>query len=329
MKRFKNILLVVNVDARQQAMARAISLAVQNHARLTVLAVVEDPGVHALPDIDAISTEDLREQLLTDRREQIEGLAAGIARRGIDVGTRVVTGIAFVEIIRQVLRDRHDLVVLAAEGRRGFTERLFGSTSMHLMRKCPCPVWVVKPTKHLAYRRILAAIELGEDFQDSERESLNPLILQLASSLARMDGSQLHIVHVWSVFGEAYMEGRGGLTGKSIQRLRRDTKQEYAKRMARSLKPIDLRGLVSYRHLPRNDDVPWAIVKLAKSKKIDLLVMGTLHRTGLAGFFIGNTAEKVLSEVNCSVLTVKPAGFVTPVRIDDVAGDAQVQHGQQ
>jgi len=57
-------------------------------------------------------------------------------------------------------------------------------------------------------------------------------------------------------------------------------------------------------------------------------VMGTLHRTGLAGFFIGNTAEKVLSEVNCSVLTVKPAGFVTPVSLDDVAGDAQVQHGQ-
>jgi nucleotide-binding universal stress UspA family protein len=136
-------------------------------------------------------------------------------------------------------------------------------------------------------------------------------------------------VHVWSVFGEAYMEARGGLSGKSIQRLRRDAKQEYARRLDRTLQPIDLDGLITYRHLPRNDDVPWAIVKLAKSKKIDLLVMGTVHRSGLAGFFIGNTAEKVLSEVNCSVLTVKPAGFVTPVPLNDTQGNGNVEHGQQ
>jgi len=45
--------------------------------------------------------------------------------------------------------------------------------------------------------------------------------------------------------------------------------------------------------------------------------MGTVCRTGLSGFIIGNTAEKVLSEVNCSVLTVKPEGFVTPVTLED------------
>ena len=64
-------------------------------------------------------------------------------------------------------------------------------------------------------------------------------------------------------------------------------------------------------------DVSKAIVKLEKKKAIDLLVMGTVCRTGLSGFIIGNTAEKVLSEVNCSVLTVKPEGFVTPVTLED------------
>jgi len=37
----------------------------------------------------------------------------------------------------------------------------------------------------------------------------------------------------------------------------------------------------------------------------------------VAGFFIGNTAESVLQQVNCSVLTVKPEGFVSPVKLDD------------
>ena len=52
----------------------------------------------------------------------------------------------------------HDLVIMTAEGKDGFRERLFGSTSMHLMRECPCPVWVMKPTRRKRIERILAAV---------------------------------------------------------------------------------------------------------------------------------------------------------------------------
>ncbi|NJO21650.1 MAG: universal stress protein [Sphingomonadales bacterium] len=45
--------------------------------------------------------------------------------------------------------------------------------------------------------------------------------------------------------------------------------------------------------------------------------MGTVTRTGIAGFLIGATAEDVLRQVDCSVLTVKPDGFVTPVAASD------------
>jgi len=44
--------------------------------------------------------------------------------------------------------------------------------------------------------------------------------------------------------------------------------------------------------------------------------MGTLSRTGISGLLIGNTAEKVLRQVDCSVLIVKPDGFITPVKLD-------------
>jgi len=94
-------------------------------------------------------------------------------------------------------------------------------------------------------------------------------------------------------------------------------KQHYATQLDNLLTGIDLKGIISHRHLPRSMDVPEAIIKLAKNNAIELLVMGTVCRTGLAGLIIGNTAEKVLSEVNCSVLTVKPEGFVTPVTLEE------------
>ena len=51
----------------------------------------------------------------------------------------------------------------------------------------------------------------------------------------------------------------------------------------------------------------------AADHEIDLVLMGTVCRTGIAGMLIGNTAEYVLQQVDCSVLAVKPDGFVSPI----------------
>lgn len=58
------------------------------------------------------------------------------------------------------------------------------------------------------------------------------------------------------------------------------------------------------------------IPKLAQAKEVDLIVMGTVSRAGIAGLLIGNTAEKVLRRVDCSMLTVKPEGFISPVKLE-------------
>ncbi|MFG0289007.1 MAG: universal stress protein, partial [Rhodopirellula sp. JB044] len=53
---------------------------------------------------------------------------------------------------------------------------------------------------------------------------------------------------------------------------------------------------------------------VADEVEADLMVMGTVCRTGIAGVLIGNTAETVLSDINCSLLALKPEGFQSPVR---------------
>ena len=58
------------------------------------------------------------------------------------------------------------------------------------------------------------------------------------------------------------------------------------------------------------------IPALAKQIEADLIVMGTVARTGVPGFIIGNTAEAILGQIECSVLALKPPGFVTPVTVN-------------
>ncbi len=62
-------------------------------------------------------------------------------------------------------------------------------------------------------------------------------------------------------------------------------------------------------------EIPFAgIINVAKKNKIDMIVMGTHGRTGIAHILIGSVAEKVVRKAPCSVLTVRQSGhkFVMP-----------------
>ena len=58
------------------------------------------------------------------------------------------------------------------------------------------------------------------------------------------------------------------------------------------------------------------IPQFARDNAVDLIVMGTVALTGIAGLLIGSTAERLLRHVECSLLTVKPEEFVSPVKLD-------------
>ena len=58
------------------------------------------------------------------------------------------------------------------------------------------------------------------------------------------------------------------------------------------------------------------IPQFVQEKDADLLVMGTVARSGITGVVMGNTAERILDRVQCAVLAVKPAGFVCPIKLN-------------
>jgi nucleotide-binding universal stress UspA family protein len=149
---------------------------------------------------------------------------------------------------------------------------------------------------------------------DQQPDSLSPLILQLAGSMARKEAGELHIVHVWHLFGERYVRS-GGMTEEDVQETKAKEKMQHKQRFDTLLGRVDVTDLKPHLHLIEGDPDE-RIPELAAAQGIDLLVMGSVSRTGIAGFLIGNTAEEVLNQVDCSVLTLKPEGFVTPVTLE-------------
>jgi nucleotide-binding universal stress UspA family protein len=125
------------------------------------------------------------------------------------------------------------------------------------------------------------------------------------------ENSELHVVQAWNVYEENILPDDVTALGNGEE----PGEPEIHKRLVSELLArYTVKGLNPQVHLTEGnaEDV---ILSLAREEHIELIVMGTVGRVGLPGFFIGNTAEEVLRQVDCSVLTVKPDGFVTPVTI--------------
>lgn len=292
------------------ALDKAVTLVRQNGGRLTLFSVLKKPpGIHGY---SASAAHDQQVAAVAARREWLRALTVPLQGDDIDVAINVAEGVAFLEIVRQVLREQHDLVITTAEEAKGIRARVFGATSMHLIRKCPCPVWVVKRAQTRPHARILAAVD--PSVSDPRRDSLNPQILELAGSMARKEAAELHIVHVWSLFGERYLHN-SGMTEKEFQETKAYEKEQHKQHFDILLNRVDVTDLKPHVYLVEGDPVEY-IPALVADLDIDLLVMGSVGRVGIAGFLIGNTAEEVLNQVDSSLLTLKPDGFVTPVTLE-------------
>jgi universal stress protein E len=313
MKRFTNILYYT--DGRNEdrpALERAVELALRNHAQLTVLGVLRQLPRDLQRLVPVTPPADLQDLAVADWQAQLEQWVAPVRPAGLQLRVEVRCGTPFLEIIGAVLARQHDLVMLAADG-TGPQQPVLGATSLRLMRKCPCPVWAIKPGPHRRFERVLAAV--NPDPYDEEHQGVNAKIMELAASLARLEGSELRVVHAWDVEGENVLRRwHKHLPAAEVDRLVLETETTHRQWLDQLLAHHPLTGIPHDVHLLRGEAAQ-VIVTLADKRSVDLIIMGTVGRTGIPGFLIGNTAETVLRQVHCSVLAVKPDGFVSPVKL--------------
>ena len=157
---------------------------------------------------------------------------------------------------------------------------------------------------------------MDPDPLDVVRDGVNTKIMELATSLAELEDSELHVVHAWQVCDPTGWRGWQERVPKAqVDDWVEQTRAAHQRRFDELLGKFNLKELKHRLHLVEGE-AGTVIPQLAGKERIDLIVMGTMARAGLEGYFIGNTAETVLQRVACSVLTVKPDGFVSPVRLE-------------
>lgn len=331
MKRFKSILVVCQEDSQPElAIERARLLAKQNGARITLVDVVSPRGfemAEVISNVTDRASHEVTTQLSQYHQARLTEYGQSLRDSGIETKARVLNGVEFVEIVRAVLRDGHDLIVKAIDPNLRFRgEQIFSGLDMHLMRKSPCPVWILKDGFDQEELRVLAAVD--PDGTDSDRHGLNRLVMDLSSSVCPAETGQLYVVHAWT-----FNEERALLNDKH----RQDPKVgvDQIRQKVHAIRQQSLDRLMSYypaddkrRHVHLLQGEPGKVVPdFTAANKIDLVVMGTVRRTDVPGLFMGDTAEMILNRVSCSVLAVKPNDFQTPIELSDSMIDQRIAIG--
>jgi universal stress protein E len=313
MKRFLNILVAVDTRFEEHPILdEAAKLAHRNKAALRIVDVLPEFSKSirsSLPEHDHV-----RELLIDEKRAKLEGLARPLRDSGLSVETDALSGKTSVEIIRTVLREDHDLVMRVAKGKSSLSARTFGSTGFQLLRNCPCAVWLVNSSVSSQPSRILACVDAASsDGLDAE---LNEKVFAHACELADVNDARVSLITAWSLRSDAILQGH--ISRQTYEKM----VDMHEKRLRQQLAQVMQNGprqLSDDDMAVANGDTAEMISQHVKKTGTDLLVMGTVARSGFLGMVMGNTAERILDQVECSVLALKPASFACPIHLMDDA----------
>lgn len=305
--------ILVDIDAhapKHPALAQAADLAARCGAHLTIADVLPEVPRQARQFL----TDQLEEELAAHRRQCLARLAD---TTGVPTNTVLLRGRAPTALVRQVLDARHDLVVRSHVRDLAGPRRPLGVVDMELLRLCPCPVWLIGPGGTARPQRILAAVRASTD--DAAEQRLNAAIVELALMLTDVEKGSLTVVETWSLFGEDVLrphmpEPELAAQVAAARQQAEDTLQAFVASFGERAQAASVELLKGY-----PDDV---IPPFVEANAIDVVVMGTVARTGIAGLLMGNTAERVLRRLHGSVLALKPPGFVSPLAAEGMKEEA-------
>lgn len=143
-----------------------------------------------------------------------------------------------------------------------------------LMRLSPCPILMVKNTGDWKHGRALVAIDCQST--DDAHTKLNNQIISFAQRFTDAYGSDAHFVN-------AYQDKSHHPEVEELARI--------------------CGAPVEHVHVVEDTAAP-AISKVAEELSVDLIIIGTVGRTGIKARMIGNTSERILDDTRADVLVL-------------------------
>jgi universal stress protein E len=310
MEKYQKILAIADPTTEdQKALKRAIELARKTNASITAFLTIYDFSYEMTTMLSSDEREAMRQSVINDRKQWLESLLAQLDLSGLTVDCKVIWhNRPFEQIIAQVLDHGYDIVIKGTHQHDKLKSVIFTPTDWHILRKCPCPVLLVKEHLWPDNGNILAALNISSE--EDEHKALNDKITAEAKQLTKVMKANLHLVNSYP----------GTPVNIAIE-IPEFNANDYNQSMLKHHEEVMLEHAKAFNIPPENthikEGLPEDIIQsVADELDAELVILGTIGRTGLSAALIGNTAEHVIDRLNCDVLALKPDGYVSPLDVE-------------
>ena len=310
MEKYQKILAIIDPTSdNQKALKRAIELAQKTGASITAFLTIYDFSYEMTTMLSSDEREAMRQSVINDRQQWLQAIISTLEVAELNIDCQVVWhNRPFEQIINQVLNSGYDIVIKGTHQHDKLKSVIFTPTDWHILRKCPCPVLLVKEHLWPENSNVVAALNIGSD--EEEHCSLNSKITSEAKQLANVMNANLHLVNSFPGtpvnIAIEIPEFNASDYNTSMLKHHENSMIEHAKAFN-----------ISQENTHIKEGLPEDVIEsMANELDAALVILGTVGRTGISAALIGNTAEHVIDRLNCDVLALKPEGYVSPLDVN-------------
>lgn len=310
MRRIRTILVAIKEPMARSlpAVEKAAQLAQAFDARLELFHAIAMP-VYIDPLVPGLGPEEVRRRQRAHVSARLDVIAERLRKHKVHVTVSTAWDHPPHEaIVRQAGRAKADLIVAECHAGHRIAPLLMRLTDWELLKYSPVPVLLVKSRGRYERPVLLAAVD--PTHANAKPTQLDGEILKAAVMMRRALHGSLHAVHAFvPVPTDATTVEL--LNANATEKLEARARARARVRLHEALGKIRLgRG---HRHLASGHP-SYVIPRLARKIHSDIVVMGAVSRSGLKRLLIGNTAERIVDELACDVLVVKPREFRSRVK---------------
>ncbi|MCW8995261.1 MAG: universal stress protein UspE [Psychromonas sp.] len=311
MLKYRNILVFIDPTKESQpALEYAVNLVKKDkEVKITLFLCCYDLSY----EMTSLSSSDERTTMqhvvIKENQEWLDALALPYKEQGLKIDNQVIWHHRpFQAAIIEVLKHQYDLVIKSTHPHPKFSAILFTPTDWNLLRKCPVPLLLVKHGSSHANGNILCALEC-KSIQDKDHHQLNQQILNEAQTMSEVLNANIHIVNAYPAPPMNIMLELPEFDPINYEN---DLKKFHQKALNEYAQSYHIPAQQTHLQQGLPEDV---ISEVADEIDAELVIMGTVGRTGLSATLLGQTAEQVIDSLNCDLLALKPHGFISPIKL--------------
>lgn len=307
------ILVIIDPTSEiQPALEKASVMAAYVKAPLELFICTHDEYISGDRAFGNKYLSELREVELEKHIEFLMNLAEPLRAQGQEVSCKAVWDNPIHEaVVREALSSEPRMVVKDTHHHGGISRALFTHTDWQLIRACPCPLWLVKPTPAAGtHQTILAAVDPLHEHD--KPAALDRKILDEARELSVTFGGNVHVAHVCDTGAPLPVDKiQSPALIDTILRSVRDAHEEAFFKFTGN---IDIpEECVHWRYGSPKKVLP----ELAQEISARIVVLGAVSRSRLKHAIIGSTSESVLDRLPCDAVVVKPDDFECPIELTE------------